>query len=402
MNHLVLARKYRPQTFSEVMGQDSAVNALQYAIEHNRVAHALLFCGARGIGKTTLARLVAKALVCESNKKPCNTCVQCQSINNFNSLDVMEIDGASNTSIDDVRDLRENAKYQPALAKYKIFIIDEVHMLSQSAFNALLKILEEPPAHIIFIFATTEAHKLPKTILSRCQRYDLKKFSNAIIIANLKNILQKEKYHFEDSAIFLLAKLADGSMRDALSLLEQTLLLGEKTYTETIVAQALGAIEQDSIKKITQALIKRDTKEALKITHSIYEKGLDLSQLMQEIAQRIRLFSLIAHVPKNMLHKNISLDIYDEDIEECKEYNQQELRRCFAISLDGIEQVFKAYNTLMAIELVILRFTQRAQMKEAIEISTALQKLESLINNRPSLPQITTEEVKEKKNSTLI
>ena len=239
MNHLVLARKYRPKTFDEVVGQDGAVKALKYAIEHNRMAHALLFCGSRGIGKTTLARIVAKALVCEQANKPCNQCTQCKNIDSFNSLDVIEIDGASNTSVDDVRDLRENAKYQPNLAKYKIFIIDEVHMLSQSAFNALLKILEEPPAHIIFIFATTEVHKLPKTILSRCQRYDLKKFATTTIIDNLKAILKKENYIFDEAAILLLAKLADGSMRDALSLVEQTLLLGEKVYKESIVAQAL-------------------------------------------------------------------------------------------------------------------------------------------------------------------
>lgn len=398
MNHLVLARKYRPKTFDEVMGQDGAVKALKYAIEHNRMAHALLFCGSRGIGKTTLARIVAKALVCEQENKPCNECTQCKNIDSFISLDVIEIDGASNTSVDDVRDLRENAKYQPNLAKYKIFIIDEVHMLSQSAFNALLKILEEPPAHIIFIFATTEVHKLPKTILSRCQRYDLKKFATTTIIDNLKAILKKENYIFDEAAILLLAKLADGSMRDALSLVEQTLLLGEKVYTESIVAQALGAIEHDSIKKIVQALLNKNTEEALKITHLIHEKGLDLSQLMQEIAQRIRLFSLIAHVNPSTLNSNVNLDLTDEDLEECKNYNAQDLRRCFAISLDAIEQVFKAHNTLIAMELVILRFTQRAQMKEAIEITTALQKIESLINNRHYLPAIATKDVEEKKN----
>jgi DNA polymerase-3 subunit gamma/tau len=296
MSHVVLARKYRPKDFSSVVGQDSIVSILLSAIKQNRMAHALLFTGGRGVGKTTLARLVAKSLVCIGDNKPCNNCFQCKGVDDFNSLDVIEIDGASNTSVDDVRELRENAKYQPTSAKYKIFIIDEVHMLSQNAFNALLKILEEPPSHIIFIFATTEVHKLPKTILSRCQRYDFKRFSENTVYLNLKDIIKKENYSFEEEAVKLLAKLSDGSMRDALSMLEQVLHLGLEHYTNQDVSLVLGVIDHQSVKELSSAMLSKNTTLGLKIIHEIHEKGLDICQLIQDITERFRNLSLMAHV----------------------------------------------------------------------------------------------------------
>ncbi len=382
MSHLVLARKYRPKDFNSVVGQDSIVSTLLSAIKQNRMAHALLFTGSRGVGKTSVARLVAKSLVCIGEYKPCNKCFQCESVDNFNSLDVIEIDGASNTSVDDVRDLRESAKYQPTSAKYKIFIIDEVHMLSQNAFNALLKILEEPPSHIIFIFATTEVHKLPKTILSRCQRYDFKRFSENTVYLNLKDILIKENYSFEESAIKLLAKLADGSMRDALSMLEQVLHLGLTNYTDQDVSAILGVIDHQSVKELTKAMLDKNTALGLKIIHAVYEKGLDICQLIQDITERFRNLALMVHVEYKDL-QNIILDLSQEDLEEASNYSPQDLKRCFSLSLDCIIQVFSAKNPLLAMELVLLRFTQRADFKDALDISYCLQKLDSVLNNKP-------------------
>ncbi len=301
MNHLVLARKYRPKNFYQVVGQDGVVATLKSAIESNRVAHAILFTGGRGIGKTTVARLLAKALVCLSLRKaePCGECVQCKAVDNFSSLDVIEIDGASHTGVDDIRELRESARYQPASAKHKIFIIDEVHMLSISAFNALLKILEEPPAHVMFIFATTESHKIPKTILSRCQRYDFRRVSVDTIFETLKNAMKAEGFLIDDDGLKLIASLADGSLRDALSLAEQILSNERDHYSAEFIAESLVFVSHSAVKDVCHALIEGSVEPALLIIKNTYESGLDLCQLMDAIAERFRILSLCAHVEKS-------------------------------------------------------------------------------------------------------
>jgi DNA polymerase-3 subunit gamma/tau len=247
VSYLVLARKYRPQRFDDLAGQEHVARTLTNAIALDRVHHAFLFTGARGIGKTSAARILAKALCCEKGPtaNPCGTCSICQSIVNGQSVDVLEIDGASNTGVDDVRTLREGVRYLPAEARKKVYIIDEVHMLSTSAFNALLKTLEEPPAHVVFIFATTEAHKIPATILSRCQRYDFKLLSTSALTDHLARILTAEGIDHEPEAVRLLAREAAGSVRDGLSLLDQVLAyVGKDKLTRERVAEVLGVADR--------------------------------------------------------------------------------------------------------------------------------------------------------------
>jgi DNA polymerase-3 subunit gamma/tau len=388
MNHLVLARAYRPKNFADVVGQDLIVSTLKAAIEKNRMAHALLFTGGRGIGKTTIARIVAKALVCLDRKdsEPCNACAQCVSVDNFSSLDVIEIDGASHTSVDDVRDLRESARFQPTSAKYKIFIIDEVHMLSISAFNALLKILEEPPAHIIFIFATTESHKIPQTILSRCQRYDFKRLSKTLIEQTLITITAKESVQIDEKALKLIASLADGAMRDALSMCEQILSSGESFYSAEKVAQILGVVSQQAIKELCEALLSQEIDKALFLLKDVYENGLDLCQMMDGMAERFRLLSLCAHVDEKKA--TVLLPGLDpDDFKLASLYQKEDLKRLFAMAIDHMPQVFASQKPLLAMELFALKAALRPALGEAMSINYCLQKLDAIMHNRPVPPE---------------
>ncbi|NOY59306.1 MAG: DNA polymerase III subunit gamma/tau, partial [Calditrichaeota bacterium] len=247
MSYVVLARKYRPMFFKDVVGQQHVTKTLQNAIEQNRIANAYLFSGPRGVGKTTVARLLAKALNCEHGPtiKPCNECSSCIEINESRSLDVFEIDGASNRGIDEIRNLRESLRYSPNPGKHRIYIIDEVHMLTNEAFNALLKTLEEPPTNVLFIFATTEAHKVPTTILSRCQRFDFKRMSNKSIADQLRELAAKEKIEIDEESLRLIANKADGSMRDGESILDQVIAFAGTKIDSAQVADLLGIIDQE-------------------------------------------------------------------------------------------------------------------------------------------------------------
>lgn len=382
MTHLVLARKYRPKNFRDVVGQDPIVDTLKAAIEKDRVAHAMLFTGGRGIGKTTIARLVAKALVCLERDKaePCGSCAECLAIDNFSSLDVIEIDGASHTGVDDIRELRDSARYQPTSAKVKVFIIDEVHMLSTNAFNALLKILEEPPAHIRFIFATTEQHKIPKTVLSRCQRYDFRRFGEQDIFNALKSIVKNEGYEIEDQGLHLIASRADGALRDALSFTEQILSSGQSSYSAHYIAEMLGVVSYQAVKTICLDIVNGDVAPALLSIKEIYEKGLDLCELMDAIAERFRILSLAAHVEEV---KNLISTIDEDDIKLAKNYDKADIKRLFAMSIDGMTQVFQAQKPLFALELFVMRAALRPPISEAVAISHCLQKLDALMHNRP-------------------
>ncbi|MDP2807111.1 MAG: DNA polymerase III subunit gamma/tau, partial [bacterium] len=246
MSYLVLARKWRPQNFEQLIGQQHVTTTLRNAIKSKRIAHAYLFSGARGVGKTSAARVLAKALNCAEGptETPCNKCSSCVEITGSRSIDVLEIDGASNRGIDEIRDLRENVKYTPTQGKYKIYIIDEVHMLTKEAFNALLKTLEEPPAHAIFIFATTEIHKVPITILSRCQRFDFRKVEVSVVVDYVKRMLQGEDVQASDDCLYLVAQKSEGSMRDAVSLLDQLISYGGQKLTAEDARQVLGLVDE--------------------------------------------------------------------------------------------------------------------------------------------------------------
>jgi len=266
-SYLVLARKWRPQLFEEVVGQQHITQTLQNAISQKRVAHAFLFTGARGVGKTSTARILAKALNCEKGPQinPCDQCTNCQEVTHGNSMDVIEIDGASNRGIDEIRELKENVRYTPAKSRYKIYIIDEVHMLTKEAFNALLKTLEEPPPHIIFIFATTEPHKIPATILSRCQRYDFKRIPFREVIGSLKRIVEEEKIQISQRGLLSIAQESEGSLRDAQSLLDQVIAYAGKNIRDEDIAEVLGLIDRKILNDTIEAIANRDVERCMEV-----------------------------------------------------------------------------------------------------------------------------------------
>ncbi|MDE1920421.1 MAG: DNA polymerase III subunit gamma/tau [Candidatus Omnitrophica bacterium] len=290
MSYLVLARKYRPQNFDELVGQAHITAILRKSIESGRIAHAFLFCGPRGIGKTSCARILAKSLNCAEGPtlKPCGECQPCREITNTNSFDVIEIDGASNRGIDEIRTLRENVKFAPGYARYKIYIIDEVHMLTSDAFNALLKTLEEPPEHVKFIFATTEVQKVPATILSRCQRFDFKRIQNEVIMANLKSICVQEAFKVDEEALFAVAKASQGSMRDALGILDQLSALSDKGIDVADVFSMLGMVETEFLFDLTDALIARNCAKSLDVFNQVIDRGKDIRQLSKDLTEHFR------------------------------------------------------------------------------------------------------------------
>jgi len=295
VSYRVFARKYRPQTFDEVVGQQHITRTLQNAIEQNRLAQAYLFVGPRGIGKTSTARILAKALNCEKGPTihPCGKCDACREIAEGNSLDVLEIDGASNNSVEHVRELRENAAYQPARGPYKIYLVDEVHMLSTAAFNALLKTLEEPPPHVKFIFATTEAQKVPATITSRCQRFDLRRIPAPLIAAHLQHIAKNENVTLEPEAAETVAKGADGGLRDAESMLDQLVAFCGDRITKEDVLSVFGFTPKETVQALCEHVFAQDAAGALAIVEEQAEAGKDLSRLMADVIAHLR--DLLVH-----------------------------------------------------------------------------------------------------------
>src|SRR3989442_998958 len=286
----VIARKFRPQVFEDVVGQKPIVQTLQNAIQVERIGHAYLFSGPRGVGKTTTARILAKGMNCEQGPTiiPCNVCPSCQEIASGKSIDVFEIDAASNTGVDNIRELRENAKYAAARSRYKIFIIDEVHMLSTSAFNALLKILEEPPPHVVFIMATTERHKLPATILSRCQQFIFRTISAAEIQAHLRKIADREGVKIDDRSLTYIVKASEGSMRDAQSLLDQIISFSGQEVVDEDVRDVLGFIPAEILDRTLDALAERNSKALLENAGIVVDQGLNLKQYVREFISKVR------------------------------------------------------------------------------------------------------------------
>jgi DNA polymerase-3 subunit gamma/tau len=388
MTYQVLARKYRPQTFTDVAGQDAVVQTLVRALESGRVAHAFLFTGSRGIGKTTLARILAKCLVCERGvgPSPCGVCTLCKGVAQGTLTDVVEIDGASNNSVEQVRDLQEVARYLPQHARFKIFIIDEVHMLSVSAFNALLKILEEPPPHVKFIFATTEPHKIPVTILSRCQRYDFRRLPQKTIVARLKQVLELEKVSVSDAGLEVIARAAEGGMRDALSLTDQVLSFAGDGASADQVTEALGIIDRRSIASATEACIRGDAKSALSVVDNAYQRGHDLRQLLAGVAEELR------HLCVSQATGSVRgmADLTDEEIARldarAKELDARDLTRLLALALDAIDPVAKAEDPRLFVELAMLKMCGRPPLGEALAISEAIVRLEALAKGKPVPP----------------
>ncbi len=295
MSYLVLARKYRPQSFTDVVGQIPVVKTLQNSLLRQRVAHAILFSGVRGVGKTTLARIMAKAINCESTTetRPCNQCRSCTEITGGHSLDLHEIDGASNRGIQEIRELKEKIRFLPTSSPYKIIIIDEVHMLTTEAFNALLKTLEEPPAHVYFMFATTELHKIPITILSRCQRYELKRVSTTDLTTHFQKIADSEKVTLDPAALALIVREAEGSVRDGLSLLDQMFSFGDNTISHEDVIEVLGLIDRNTLMTITRALLAEDRVTALKALEGAFDYGIDIKRFTSDLLECFRTVLLV-------------------------------------------------------------------------------------------------------------
>ena len=290
MSYIVFARKWRPKDFDSVLGQEHVTTTLRNAIAQSRVAHAYIFSGPRGVGKTTTARIFAMALNCKNGptKEPCGACDSCKEISNGTNLDVIEMDGASNRGIDEVRALRENIKFAPTRGKYKVYIIDEVHMLTEEAFNALLKTLEEPPAHAIFIFATTRPYKVPSTILSRCQRFDFKRLTVNEITGKLKEIVKSEKLEIEEEALYTIARAAEGAMRDAESMLDQLVsFCGKKIDAESATAIS-GTVGHEVLFDFTEKVINKDTAGILKLVDSVIASGKDIPQFVNSLVVHFR------------------------------------------------------------------------------------------------------------------
>lgn len=373
MSYLVLARRYRPKTFKEVVGQPHVVKTLVNALKQGKLSHALLFSGIKGTGKTTVARIVAKALNCKNlqdNYEPCNECLNCVEINKGIYVDVIEIDAASNRGIDQIRDLIENLKYSPAKGKVKVYIIDEAHMLTKEASNALLKSLEEPPSHVYFILATTEPNKLIPTILSRCQRYDFKRLDSALITKYLAEICRKENYEIELSALEVLAKEAQGSIRDALSLLDQAMAYGVRTKEDLI--SAFGWHEVTLVEELAKILLERNFKEALKLAQKIYQDGIDLVYLMEKITEFFRELLVMKTFPQESRFEFQTPVLRKLVLESEKE----EILLIFQILLRDLEILKKSSYPQLQFELTLARI---CEFEKLISLKEIIQKLDILI-----------------------
>ena len=378
MAYTALYRKFRPGGFEEVKGQDHISKTLQNQIKADRIGHAYLFCGTRGTGKTSVAKIFAKAVNCEHpvDGSPCGVCESCKSISAGTSMNVIEIDAASNNGVDNIREIREEVAYRPTEGKYKVYIIDEVHMLSIGAFNALLKTLEEPPEYVIFILATTEAHKIPITILSRCQRYDFKRITIDIIAARLTDLMQKENVEVEERAIRYIAKAADGSMRDALSLLDQCIAfyLGQKLTYDNVL-EVLGAVDTEVFSKLLRELLERDVVKVLKSLDTLVMQGRELSQLATDFTWYLRNLLLV----KSSDNMEDVLDVSAENLNQLKEEAQMieddVLIRYIRIFSELSNQLKYATQKRVMMEVALIKLC-RPQME--VEQDTILERIRAV------------------------
>jgi len=377
MSYLVLARKYRPQTFDQVIKQDHVTQTLTNAISSGRVAHAILFAGPRGTGKTTVARILAKAMNCKDGPVPvpCNECRSCREITTGSAVDVFEIDGASNNSVDQIRELRENVKYMPAHSLYKIYIIDEVHMLSTAAFNALLKTLEEPPPHVMFVFATTEPRKIPITILSRCQRHDFRRINVESISKHMKELCAKEGVKIAVDSLELIAREAGGSMRDGLSLLDQVMSCTKGAITHEHVLNILGVIDREIIFNLSAAILRGEIQEVLDILDEIYSSGHDMKKLYADLIEHFRNLLIVKMVEKSDRLVDIPSHETDLMLDQVKEVTRTFLNQILDLLFKEEIFILNSTQPRLAIEMV---FIKMFQMKPVLPIDVLIEKLDNL------------------------
>ena len=381
----VLARKYRPRKFKELVGQDLLVQILTNAITNDRLAHAYVLTGVRGVGKTTTARLIAMSINCQKRKndscEPCDDCDSCKSTGIDSNLDVIEIDAASNTGVDDIREIIDNVKYKPVIGKYKIFIIDEVHMLSKSAFNALLKTLEEPPEHVKFIFATTEVKKIPITVLSRCQRFDLLRIENKILTEHLLSVVNKENIDIDKDAISLIVRAADGSIRDGLSLLDQAITNQNVKIDSKAITNMLGLAERDKVFDLLEKILEGNSLESLILYRKLYDLGADVVMIFDELINVVHFLTQIKIAP------NIKDDIYIPEIERSRGFelssklSLNNLNIIWQILFKGYQELQNGFHLYQHGEMIILRIIYLFDGSSPDDLLKKISKEEKFFNN---------------------
>ncbi len=383
MSYLVFARKYRPQNFDEIVGQEHITTTLKNAILQNRIAHAYLFAGPRGIGKTSTARIFSKALNCEKGPAttPCNKCDTCKEISSGTSLDVLEIDGASNRGIEEIRNLRENVKFSPSRGKFKIYIIDEVHMLTTEAFNALLKTLEEPPPHVKFIFATTQPHKILPTILSRCQRFNFKRVSATDLVQVLKGIAGKEKIEAEEDALYAIAYASEGGLRDAESILDQLSSFSHGKVTSEDVHSVLGMVGQEVYFDIAQKIIDKDIAGCLNLIDELEKNGKDISQFILGLINHFRNL-LVAKFGKDVASLlEMSGESINNLVQISKSVSQEDLLYISNVLINTHDIIRRTNSPRIPLEMSLVRLSRRVNMASIDEVLNKLSGIESRLGN---------------------
>lgn len=384
-NYVVLARKYRPQNFDELLGQDALVQTLTNAIRNNRLHHAYILTGIRGVGKTTTARIMAKALNCTGKDSregptvnPCGICENCRAIAESRHIDVLELDAASRTGVDDMREILDGVRYKPTNGRYKIYIIDEVHMLSKSAFNALLKTLEEPPSHVIFIFATTEIRKVPITVLSRCQRFDLQRLTIDTLVGHFKNILDKEGLQAEDEALHLIAKAADGSCRDGLSLLDQAISLGSGTIKTDVVKNMIGLADRNQTFDLFEKLVSGDVGKTVAVLGEMYKNGAAPLTILQDLVNITHMIAKVKIVPAYMNDESLSENEKALCAKLAPTVSIAVLSKIWQMMIKGLSELNMAPVQIDALEMILIRIAFSASLPTPSEILNDVKKNSNL------------------------
>jgi DNA polymerase III subunit gamma/tau len=382
MSYVVTARRWRPQTFEELVGQEHVSRTLMNAVREGRVAHAFLMTGVRGVGKTTAARILAKALNCERGPTPtpCNSCANCREITAGSAVDVLEIDGASNTGVDDVRQIIENVRYSPAKSRFKIYIIDEVHMLSNSAFNALLKTLEEPPSHVKFIFATTDPHKLPATVQSRCQRYDFRRIPLGLVVERLRRIVDEEGVKISDRALGILAREGEGSMRDAQSLLDQVLAYGGQEIGDEQVLATLGIADRKFLYEIGEAIIGQNAARALELVNELHLHGYDMRRVTRELVEHFRNLA-VAKLTRGDLLPDLPVEEREAVSAQAEKIGAEQCDRVFRVLLETDEEITRSSYPKLLLEMALIKVATLPPLLPLEELVERIEEVEGRLRS---------------------